>query len=103
MLANLDAPGLVSAIHASHVEAGARVLVTNSFSALMVEDARGVEAVAASARIARKAAGEQAVVAGGLAAFGLASPSLGEVLAALLDGGVELLVAELGERVASAQ
>jgi len=99
LLANLRQPGLVSSIHVSHRDAGARVLHTNTFAALSDAVPSGrdrLAAVAAAARIARKAAGGQAKVAGCLAACDLANrvPQLEDVLRVLLDEGVDLLVFE---------
>lgn len=102
-LANLEAPGLVSAIHAGHHDAGARLLVSNTFSALLVEGRQATQAASAGVRMARKVAGDDGVVAGGLAAFGLASPSLGEVVAAMVDGGAQLLLFETCASPRSAQ
>ena len=96
VLANLDAPRLVQKIHRSHRDAGARVITTNTFSALMVSDSRCIEAVRSGVRLARQAAGEDGRVAGSVAAFGLAvdDPQLEDVVEALVDEGVDLLVFE---------
>jgi len=114
VLANLHAPGLVAAVHTAFREAGAAVLATNSFGALPgaagVEERR-LEAVAASVRIARKVADTRtpgapprAFVAGALAAADLVfhGPRLRDVVAVLLDGGVDLLLFETCNTVADA-
>jgi len=96
VLANLDAPEIVAKIHRSHVASGARVVTTNTFSALMLTDARCVEAVRVGARIARSAAGRDGKVAGTVAAFGLAvdDPQLSDVVTMLVEEGVDLIVFE---------
>jgi methionine synthase I (cobalamin-dependent) len=104
VLANLLQPRLVSRVHAAHREAGASVLLTNTFSALLLEDARQAEAVAEGVRLAREVAGDGVKVAGAVAAFGLAvgDPELQRVLAVLLDAGVDLIVFETCNRAQDA-
>lgn len=99
VMANLHAPSLVASVHAAAVEAGARVLHTNTFGALL--GARGsakerLDAVASGVRIARKAARGDVKVAGSLDTYDLAfhGPRLDEVVHALVDEGVDLLVFE---------
>jgi len=96
VLANLLAPALVEEIHGSHVQAGARVLSTNTFTALMLGGARCHEAVSEGVRIARRSAGTRCRVAGTVAAFGLAvdDPQLADVVRILVDEGVDLLLFE---------
>ncbi len=108
LLANLRQPGLVSYVHVSHREAGARVLHTNTFDALSASIVSGKErlaAVAAAVRIARKAAGGQAKIAGSLAACDLSSrvPQLEDVLRVMLDEGVDLLAFETCNTVRDGQ
>lgn len=100
VLANLEAPEQVLDVHREHLRAGAAVLGTNSFSALMVGDARCAEAVRGAVRLAREVAGDTARVAGSLAAFGLAGgdPQLREVVSILVGEGVDLLVFETCHR-----
>ena len=109
LLANLEAPGLVAAVHGAYREAGARLLLTNTFGALLplgvpaaVRTGRPIDAVRAGVRIARKVAdgpqrGHGPVrVAGALAACDLAAqgPRAEDVLKLFLDEGVDLLVFE---------
>jgi homocysteine S-methyltransferase len=96
IMANLEAPELVERVHRSHRDAGAQVLSTNTFSALMLDDGRCRKAVKLGANLARRAAGPKVKVAGTVAAFGLAveDGQLREVVATLADQGVDLLVFE---------
>jgi methionine synthase / methylenetetrahydrofolate reductase(NADPH) len=84
------------------------VLHTNTFGALADAVSSGrerLDSVAAAARIARKAAGGTARVAGSLAAWDLKSrvPLLEDVLRVMLDEGVDLLVFESCNSVHDAQ
>jgi methionine synthase I (cobalamin-dependent) len=108
VLANLRAPGMVAAIHAEYRAVGARVLHTNTFGALpgsFASEGERLDAVRAGVRIARKAAGGKAAVAGSLCAYDLAfhGPRLDEVVRLLVDEGVELLVYETCHRPADAR
>jgi len=96
VLANLQEPEQVRAVHAAHRAAGARVLGTNSFGALMAPASECLDAVRASVRLARETAGERVRVAGCVAAFGLGvgDPQLRRVVETLLDEGVDVLVFE---------
>ncbi len=96
LLANLEAGGLVLDVHREHRDAGADVLTTNTFSALMVGDARCAAATRSAVRLARQAADGRCRVAGSVAAFGLAvdDPQLREVVAILVEEGIDLLVFE---------
>ena len=73
----LDRPDLVAEVHASYVEAGARVVGSNSFGAnryrLRTHALEGqlVEINQAAARLAREAAGDEAWVAGTMGPTGL--------------------------------
>jgi len=107
---NILAPDLVLRLHQDYIAAGSQVIETNTFGANRFALARhGVEdqlreILLAGARIARKAAGERVYVAGSIGPL----PSMeGEPLsdsdqracfaeqtAALLDGGVDLLILE---------
>lgn len=104
-LANLHAPGLVAELHAAHRRAGARVLLANTFGALAVPADRRAAAVGAGVRIARKAAGDRARVAGVLAGHGLAGEeaALDELVDVLLLEGAELLVFETITRIEDAR
>jgi methionine synthase I (cobalamin-dependent) len=108
VLANLRAPGMVASVHAAYREVGARVLHTNTFGVLpgtCVSEGERLDAVRAGARIARKAAGRGAAVAGSLGAYDLAfhGPRLEEVVRVLVDEGVDLLVFETCNRPADAR
>ncbi len=107
VLANLDAPALVSTVHDGYVAAGARVLHTNTFGALLgvIDDPRRrLDAVLAGARLARRTARTGQVVAGSLGAYDLAfhGPRLHDVVRALVDEGVDLLVFETCNTVRNA-
>jgi len=109
---NLRAPDLVRGIHDEYVRAGAQVLETNTFGANRVklaqfglaDETRAINA--AAARLARDAAGERVLVAGAVGPLGVRLEPFGatgrdearaifaEQIAALRDGGVDLIVAE---------
>lgn len=108
VLANLDAPSLVTAVHQAYRAVGAAVLHTNTFGALLGtagSESRRLDAVRAGVRLARQAAAGGAKVAGSLGACDLAfhGPRLIEVVRALVDEGVELLVFETCNQVRDAQ
>jgi len=99
VMANLQAPELVAEVHTAAVDAGARILHTNTFGALLGasgSNAELIDAVSSGARIARKAARDGVKVAGSLDAYDLAfhGPRLDDVVRALVDEGVDLLVFE---------
>ena len=104
VLANLESPELVAAVHRAHREAGARVLCTNTFGALLTHDARYLEAVSAGVRLAQAAAEGQLNVAGTVAAFGLAvrDPQVERVVERLVSEGVDMLLFETCNSVADA-
>ncbi|MHC4845726.1 MAG: homocysteine S-methyltransferase family protein [Planctomycetota bacterium] len=107
VMANLHAPELVAGVHTAAVDAGARVLHTNTFGALLgasASDRELTDAVASGARIARKAATNGVKVAGSLDAYDLAfhGPRLDEVVKVLVDEGVDLLVFETVNKAADA-
>jgi len=109
---NCTRPEVIESIHAEYIAAGARLIETNTFGASrqklakygLAEKAREINL--AGARIARRAAGEKAFVAGSVGPLGcLISPygnvSLAEAhaafreqIAALADGGVDLIIIE---------
>ena len=108
VLANLDAPELVAAVHRSYREVGAAVLHTNTFGALLgtaFSDERRLDAVRAGLRLAREAAAGAALVAGSLGAYDLVfqGPRLTEVVRALVEAGVDLLVFETCNQAHDAQ
>lgn len=109
---NLDNPDLVRSIHADYVAAGADIIETNTFAANETELARygaedKVEEInRAGARLAKKAAGDKAFVAGAVGPLG---PGLDpsqflsredrfsiykRQISALYDGGVDLILLE---------
>src|SRR5262245_31746051 len=109
---NLSRPDLVEEVHQEYVRAGADVVETNTFGANRIKlgsfglaeslVAINVEGV----RIARRAAGERAYVAGSIGPLGIRIEPWGktgideareyfrEQVRALLDGGVDLFVLE---------
>ena len=109
---NLESPGDVLAVHESYVQAGCDGIITNTFEANSISLARHgladkVEAInAEGARIARKAAGEDGYVLGGLGPCGDFLEPLGAVKAdelnlafqqqakVLADGGVDAFIIE---------
>ncbi len=109
---NLTAPDLVREVHEEYVAAGADIIETNTFGATRFKlkqyglEKQLHEINASAARIAQKAAGEKAFVAGaigpldlriepyGPTSFDEAKAMFSEQIAALLEGGVELFVLE---------
>ena len=109
---NLTQPDLVEAVHQEYVRAGADIVETNTFGANRIKlGSFGLagslaEINAAGARIARRAAGGRAYVAGAIGPLGIriepwgktgvdeARDYFGEQVAALLDGGVDLFILE---------
>jgi methionine synthase / methylenetetrahydrofolate reductase(NADPH) len=109
---NVARPDIVKKIHADYVAAGAHVIETNTFGANrfrlerhgLVGEVRAYNL--AGARIAREAAGEAAYVAGSMGPTGLvpgiatkeelegAFDTFAEQAAALVEGGVDLLILE---------
>ena len=109
---NLSQPGLVSEVHREYLAAGADVIETNTFGASRLKlRAFGlgdqVHAInLAGARLAREAAGDRAYVAGAIGPLGVRIEPWGktgvdeareyfrEQAAALVEGGVDLLMLE---------
>jgi len=109
---NIHSPDSVAAVHLSYLEAGAEIIETNTFGGSPLKlSARGLgdrarEINAAAARIARKAAGGKALVAGSVGPLGeLLSPfgslSFNEARRAfrtqiegLLEGGSDFILIE---------
>src|SRR5919205_125264 len=109
---NLSSPDLVREIHTEYIRAGADIIETNTFGATAHKlQQYGLEGSlheinANAARIARKAAGDRAYVAGAIGPLGLRIEPYGptsfdearemfkEQAAALLEGGVDLFVLE---------
>lgn len=109
---NLRAPELVEQIHREYVNAGADVLETNSFGANRVKlTQHGLETQVrelnrAAATVARRAAGDRALVAGAVGPLGVRLEPYGptskdeardlfrEQIEGLVEGGVDLFILE---------
>lgn len=109
---NLTNPDLVSEVHRDYVNAGADVIETNTFGANRFKLApHGLERKVheinlKGAQIAKKAAGEKALVAGSVGPLGVQIEPLGkmsydeakdafkEQIQGLLEGGVDLIILE---------
>ena len=109
---NLSSPQLVKEVHLAYVKAGAEILETNTFGASRprLEKYNQGEKVReinlAGARLAREVAGEDLYVAGSVGPLGIRLEPLGptslqeareafrEQIAALAEGGVDLLMVE---------
>jgi homocysteine S-methyltransferase len=109
---NLSAPQLVKEVHLAYVKAGAEILETNTFGASRwhLEKHNQAEKVReinlAGARLAREVAGEDLYVAGSVGPLGIRLEPLGptsldearesfrQQIAALAEGGVDLLMVE---------
>src|SRR5436190_15079596 len=109
---NLAAPDLVREVHSEYIRAGADIIETNTFGANVNKlQPYGLEANAReinikAARIAREAAGNRALVAGAIGPLGLriepygptsfdeAKQMFSDQAAALLEGGVDLIILE---------
>ena len=109
---NLSTPQLVKDIHLAYVKAGADVIETNTFGASrfrlgkfgLGDKVRGINL--AAARLAREVAGEDLYVAGSVSSLGVRLEPLGpasqaearaafhEQIAALAEGGVDLIIIE---------
>jgi methionine synthase I (cobalamin-dependent)/5,10-methylenetetrahydrofolate reductase len=111
-MVNIDNPGLVLEIHTDFVEAGAELLVTNTFDANIFKldpyvgfkDIKGVNKK--GAELAKKVAGDRRWVAGSIGPSGKTfslleedekewfKESLIEQVEGLIDGGVDVLLVE---------
>ncbi len=109
---NLTEPDLVLGVHADYVRAGAELIETNTFGANPVKlsafglESRTCEINAAAARLARRAAGDRAVVLGAVGPLGIriepwgptsvseAAALFSEQLEGLAEGGVDGFVLE---------
>lgn len=109
---NFEHPERVGAIHRAYVEAGSRLITTNSFRANRIAlaqfglDARVIEINQSAARIAREAAGARAWVMGSIGPLGAFIEPLGEITVetafdafleqarALIAAGVDALIIE---------
>jgi len=109
---NLDEPDVVMRLHRSYVDAGARLLTTNTFGGnrfrleLHGEEARAAELNRAGAALARDTAGDHALVLGDIGPTGGILAPLGDVApkgaraafreqaAALLEGGAHAILIE---------
>src|SRR5579863_4332046 len=109
---NLTQPQLVKDVHLAYQKAGAEILETNTFGANrfrlekpgLTEKVREINL--AGARLAREIAGDDLYVAGAVGPLGVRLEPLGltshddarsafrEQIAALLEGGVDLIVIE---------
>ncbi len=109
---NLSMPQLVKEVHLGYVKAGAEVVETNTFGATssrlkkfeLGEQVREINL--AGARLAREVAGDDLYVAGSVGPLGIALEPLGptsleeareifrQQIAALVEGGVDLIVIE---------
>lgn len=109
---NISAPALVESIHRDYIAAGAEVIETNTFGANRFKlalhglDERLVEINRRGGEIAKRAAGEEILVAGSIGPLGIriepwgptsneeAGAAFREQAEALLAGGVDLFVLE---------
>ena len=106
VMANLEAPDWVGAVHRGHRAAGARVLLANTFGALQGADGSEQRDVTrAAVRLALEAASGGAMVAGVLSAHDLAfhGPGLDAVVGVMRDEGCDLLVFETCNSLADAR
>jgi homocysteine S-methyltransferase len=109
---NLTQPSLVESVHAEYLRAGADVIETNTFGASRVKlrafglSDKTAEINREGARLARRAAGDRAFVAGAIGPLGVrvepwgrtgvdeAEQFFAEQAQALVDGGVDLFILE---------
>jgi methionine synthase / methylenetetrahydrofolate reductase (NADH) len=109
---DLTHPDLVAEVHREYVNAGADVIETNTFGANRFKlapyglEAKAYEIAQAGARLAKKVAQEQALVAGSVGPLGVQIEPLGklsfdeakdafrEQIRGLLDGGADLVILE---------
>ncbi|MFP4623847.1 MAG: bifunctional homocysteine S-methyltransferase/methylenetetrahydrofolate reductase [Gemmatimonadota bacterium] len=108
----LTKPDLVKGIHDDYVQAGAEIIETNTFGANAMKlekhglEQRVFEINAAAARLAKRAAGERALVAGSIGPLGIRIEPYGptaleeardcfrQQVEGLADGGVDLFILE---------
>src|SRR5205809_337398 len=117
----LNRPDVIEGVHASMVEAGAEVVETDTFQASRLKlgewglGDHTLEINRRAAEIARKAAGEQRVVAGSIGPTGhlpaSEDPTLGQIrfrdlvavfaeqAQGLLEGGVDLIIIETAQDI----
>lgn len=125
---NLKNPDIVERIHREYIEAGAEIIETNTFSANRLRlshyhlEHKLREINLAAVKIARRAAGERAYVAGAIGPIGRLLEPVGKIsraeargvfqeqIAVLVEGGVDVLlletfvsVVELGEAIRAAK
>jgi len=109
---NLTNPDLVSQVHEEYVKAGADIIETNTYGANHFKlsphglESKTYEINLKGAELAKRAAGERALVAGSVGPLGVEIEPLGrlaydeardvfkEQIRGLLDGGVDLIVFE---------
>jgi len=109
---NLSNPGLVEDIHEEYIDAGAGVIETNTFGANRFKlslhgfDGKMREINLAGAELARRASNGRVVVAGAIGPLGIriepwgptsneeAAGAFAEQAAALVEGGVDIIVLE---------
>jgi 5-methyltetrahydrofolate--homocysteine methyltransferase len=109
---NVDRPEVIESVHRRYVEAGCRLVTTNTFQASATALAmhglgdRASEINRAGAQVARRAAGDQALVMADIGPFGGFLEPLGETteteltaifteqLSAMHEGGADLVVVE---------
>ena len=109
---NLSLPHLVKEVHLGYVKAGAEVIETNTFGATRPRlskhefEGKAREINLAGVRLAREVAGDELYVAGSVGPLGIPLEPLGstsleearemfrEQIAALVEGGVDLIVIE---------
>jgi methionine synthase I (cobalamin-dependent) len=110
---NVEEPGSVRRVHRAYLDAGADLLVTNTFGGTSlalalhgIDPARAAELNRAGAALAREVAGQRALVLGDMGPFGGTLPPRGharpaevsaafrEQASALLDGGADGVLVE---------
>jgi 5-methyltetrahydrofolate--homocysteine methyltransferase len=110
---NVDEPGHVRRVHRAYLDAGADLLLTNTFGGTSlalrahgIDPTRATELNRAGARLAREVAGDRALVLGDMGPFGGVLPPRGhatpsevsaaflEQARALLDGGADAILVE---------
>jgi methionine synthase I (cobalamin-dependent) len=117
---NISAPDKVLQVARSYVNAGARIILTNTFSANAImlarhgADGRSAEVTRAGAAISRQAAGDRALVFGSIGPTGKlvslkqittdeAEAAFAEQAVALAEGGADAIIIETMADLAEAQ